>query len=451
MRVLVVDDSATIRRIVSTILKEVGYSVATSPDGADALDRVQREPFDLVLVDFVMPRLNGFQFAQAVRSISSLQSLPLVLMSARAESIAERFVTSTGAAAWITKPFTPSTLLAVVESALELSGRITEPEEDLADDAALPGARSAVQPVPLVSRRVTGAPRVPAQPGEAVARALLPVLESIGLRAQPEALARALAAELTGKATHELVAAVEDLAGPRAALEGRIEQVGLGEVLQLLALQKQTGVLRVERLGVARARSVAIGVRRGRIDGCVGGGFDEGMRLGEFVVVGGGRREDVERVAASPRVAGELFGEALQREAGASAEQVAEALDRQSRELAYECLGWTEGRFRFDVGASLVPAQRARLGIGSDAVVMEAMRRQDEWRQMRELIPTDDMVLERTAVVDFSADPEARAVLDAVDGARSVRALSRALAMRPFELCGLLCRLLRAKALSVAA
>ncbi|MEZ4392808.1 MAG: response regulator [Polyangiales bacterium] len=451
MRVLVVDDSATIRRIVSTILKEVGYSVATSPDGADALDRVQREPFDLVLVDFVMPRLNGFQFAQAVRSISSLQALPIVLMSARAESIAERFVTSTGAAAWITKPFTPSTLVAVVESALARSGRLAEPEEDLDDDVAGSGPRSAVQPVPLVSRRVTGAQRAPAQPGEAAARALLPVLESIGLRAAPEALARALAAELTGKVTHELVAAVEDLAGPRAALEGRVEQVGLGEVLQLLALQKQTGVLRVERLGVARARSVALGIRRGRIDGCVGGGFDDGMRLGEFVVVAGGRREDVERVASAPRAAGELLGEALQREGVASAERVAEALDRQSRELAYECLGWTEGRFRFDVGASLVPAQRARLGVASDAVVMEAMRRQDEWRQMRELIPSDDMVLERTAVADLRADPEARAVLEAVDGARSVRALSRALAMRPFELCEALCRLLRANALAVAA
>ena len=87
-RVLVVDDSATIRRIVILILGEAGYSVATAPDGAEALDRVQRERFDLVLVDFVMPRLNGFQFAQALRSIAALRDLPVVLMSARAEVIA---------------------------------------------------------------------------------------------------------------------------------------------------------------------------------------------------------------------------------------------------------------------------------------------------------------------------------------------------------------------------
>lgn len=447
MRVLVVDDSATIRRIVSAILTEAGYSIVASPDGADALDRVQREGFDLVLVDFVMPRLNGFQFAQAVRSIQALRELPIVLMSARAELIADRFLATTGAAAWLTKPFTPTALLDAIESALSASARVSLRSSAEADASSV---RASVSPLPLVSRRGSGTYRGVAQPGEVLARALQPALLRLGVQVSHEALSGALQTELQGRVTDELHAAIDALSGARAALEGRLEQVSLGEVLQLLVLQKQTGVLRVES-GGARSRSVALGLRRGRIDGCVASGFDERFRLGEFLAVEGVSRESLERADAMAPAAGELFGELLQREAIAPPLAVAAALERQSRELVYECLAWSEGRFRFEAAASLVPAQRARLGLAAEALAMEAMRRKDEWRMIRELIPSDESVLARTSLAAGASDDEARAVLAAIDGVRSVRALSRALAMRPFELCGVLCRLLRERALSVAA
>ena len=82
-RILVVDDSPTIRRLVRSVLEESGYDVSTAPDGQAALDLLQREDFDLALIDFVMPRINGYQLAQSIRAIDRLRELPLVLMSAR--------------------------------------------------------------------------------------------------------------------------------------------------------------------------------------------------------------------------------------------------------------------------------------------------------------------------------------------------------------------------------
>lgn len=117
-RVLVVDDSATLRRVLTMHLESGGYEVELAADGAEALERVQRAPFDLVLTDFVMPRLNGYQLAQAIRSIPSLARLPVVLVSARAEAVAPRFVAQTGAAGWIAKPFSSAQLLTVVGRAL---------------------------------------------------------------------------------------------------------------------------------------------------------------------------------------------------------------------------------------------------------------------------------------------------------------------------------------------
>lgn len=439
-RVLVVDDSATVRRIVSAVLAEAGFSVSGAGDGAEALERVQRERFDLVIVDFVMPRLNGFQFAQAVRSVASLRELPLVLMSARAEAIAERFMAATGSTAWLAKPFAPSELLAVVRGAL-LAERPegTEAEEVL---------RSAVQPVPLVSRRTGGPSRPAADPADVVARALQPVLHAAGVSVGVESLRAALAAQLGGRVAPELAAALEELGGPRPALEGRLEHVGLGEVFQLLALQGQSGVLRIDRAGAARR--VCVGVRKGRVDGCTGAAFDDDLRLGQFLVAQGVAGESVERAAAEPRAAGELLGERLQREGVVSDAQLARALEQQSCELIYECLGWSEGRFRFDAGASLVAAQRARLNLAADGVVMEGMRRLDEWRVMRAMIPSDAVVLTR-AEGDAEVDDHGRAVLTEVDGVRDVRDLRHALGMSRFDLCQVLCRLLRARVLAVAA
>jgi CheY-like chemotaxis protein len=117
-RVLVVDDSATVRKIVRAVLEEAGYEVSDAPDGQQALEIIQRHPFDLCLVDFVMPRLNGYQFAQAVRSIAHLRTLPIVLMSAKADQIGERFMRQTAAIDAITKPFPPDAILAVVAHAL---------------------------------------------------------------------------------------------------------------------------------------------------------------------------------------------------------------------------------------------------------------------------------------------------------------------------------------------
>src|SRR5687767_8264743 len=117
-RVLVVDDSPTIRKVVAAILEDNGYETLTADNGDDALKRLRSEAVDLVLTDFVMPRMNGYQFCREVRSDASLRELPIILMSAKGDKIRGQFVDQTGAIDAITKPFDPLGLLAVVEGAL---------------------------------------------------------------------------------------------------------------------------------------------------------------------------------------------------------------------------------------------------------------------------------------------------------------------------------------------
>src|SRR5688500_15567704 len=138
-RILVVDDSPTIRKVVCAILEASAFSPLPAQDGQEALELLGHEKIDLVLLDFVMPRMNGYQFCRELRSRPEHKALPIVLMSAKGDKIRGQFVQQTGAVDAITKPFDARGLVAVIEGALKKheEGRSrpvpdveTMPEED---------------------------------------------------------------------------------------------------------------------------------------------------------------------------------------------------------------------------------------------------------------------------------------------------------------------------------
>src|SRR6478752_3228622 len=118
-RILVVDDSPTIRKVVCAILEASSFSALPAQDGQEALELLLTERVDLVLLDFVMPRMNGYQFCRELRAQPRLRGLPVVLMSAKGDKIRGQFVQQTGATDAITKPFDARGLVAVVEAALK--------------------------------------------------------------------------------------------------------------------------------------------------------------------------------------------------------------------------------------------------------------------------------------------------------------------------------------------
>jgi DNA-binding response OmpR family regulator len=416
-RVLVVDDSPTIRKVVSSVLERHGFVATQAPDGQTALEKLAEASngagdangggkIDLVLVDFVMPRMNGFQFCRAVRESALLRATPVVLMSAKSDRIRDNFVRQTGAIDAITKPFDAQALIAVIENAIRRAEEWRQREEEASSE------------------------RTAAEEAEPIARS------------RPSA---------------EI---------PRGALTGDMAIIPIGAVLQLLQIESKTGSLVVSDTKM----EVTISMRDGLIDLVQARGAGSEFRLGRYIVEHGlATPADIDRILRDnsptprppppgakhgkeegPTHGRRLLGDLLVDSGTVTKEQLREALARQSSELVYEVVRWPGGRFEFRLDPLPPLAESARLALPVASVVMEGFRRVDEWRIVEETLGSFDSVLlaDLGAVdalgLDRLAKPEQK-LLDMIDGEKTVREIVAHSHMSSFDACKILFSLLEAR------
>ena len=104
-RILIVEDEPNIVESLSFILRRAGFDVDTVTDGAEALDRVRRQAFEVLVLDIMLPGMNGLDVLKAIRSDQTLSSLPVVVLTAKGQANDRRTAEAIGASAFITKPF----------------------------------------------------------------------------------------------------------------------------------------------------------------------------------------------------------------------------------------------------------------------------------------------------------------------------------------------------------
>lgn len=112
--ILIVDDSASVRQVVSISLKNAGYDVIDAVDGEDALRRLDGRKLHLVISDVNMPRLDGIGLLTKMKAIPAYRFTPVIMLTTEAGDAKKQQGREAGAKAWVVKPFQPDQLLGAV-------------------------------------------------------------------------------------------------------------------------------------------------------------------------------------------------------------------------------------------------------------------------------------------------------------------------------------------------
>lgn len=109
-KVLVVDDEVFIRRMIEVRLRVAGFTVIEAENGVDAVEKTISERPDLIIMDVMMPRMDGFQACEAIRSNPEISGTPILMLTARGQQIDVEKAMALGILEYITKPFSPKEL-----------------------------------------------------------------------------------------------------------------------------------------------------------------------------------------------------------------------------------------------------------------------------------------------------------------------------------------------------
>ncbi|TDI11677.1 MAG: response regulator [Acidobacteria bacterium] len=109
-KVLICDDEPYIRESLSYVAREAGYEVSTAEDGEEAVQKAVQELPDLIFLDLMMPRRNGFEVCQALRANESTKDIHIIILTARGQDVDRVQGGQAGANEYFTKPFSPRKL-----------------------------------------------------------------------------------------------------------------------------------------------------------------------------------------------------------------------------------------------------------------------------------------------------------------------------------------------------
>lgn len=431
-RVLVVDDSPTIRRVVGSVLQRAGHEVVTAESGDQGLVEIAAFDPDIVLLDVVMPGMGGLEVLERIDEQFGDEGPPVILMCTRTDQVptVDREMRRRGVVDTITKPFSPEALLAVVHHSLEKHGR----RQRTSDATRVVMALASIAAASDHDMQVEGETRVNN------ARNTF----SDDERTTPGGRLMASGGATVIQSTYGVPVSPPMPLPAGVALMGDLTIIALPEVLQLLKFQSHTGLLEVEagglRFEVGFIGGAIVSVHARDEDG--GPPRQGQMLLGRYLVTAGLVDEaalDAQLLASSPHPIGERLVEA----GVITGDELRRTVAEQAQDLLVELLRARRGVFALKMGDTLLPATAIRPGWSVDALMFEALRRIDEWGVIESEVPSFEARFAVRGTLDetgLSAE-EASLLRSLVRGPARVRDLVKRSSLLPFDVCRVVYRL----------
>ncbi|MCX7785798.1 MAG: response regulator [candidate division WOR-3 bacterium] len=117
-KILVVEDDANLSKLIRIRLEENGFEVITAYDGLEGISQVRKHKPDLIVLDLMLPKLDGYQVCTIIKNHEAFSKIPIVILTARSSIEAKEIALKTGAEAFIVKPFDGQKLVATIKNLL---------------------------------------------------------------------------------------------------------------------------------------------------------------------------------------------------------------------------------------------------------------------------------------------------------------------------------------------
>ena len=125
-KILVVDDDAELIELISFNLKQAGYSIGTASNGVDAIKKARSLEPNLIVLDVMMPELDGFAVCEILRRDSTTATIPILMLTALSSELGRVAGLGSGASDFVTKPFSPRVLVQRIEELLQKTANSTQ-------------------------------------------------------------------------------------------------------------------------------------------------------------------------------------------------------------------------------------------------------------------------------------------------------------------------------------
>jgi DNA-binding response OmpR family regulator len=410
-KILDIDDSPTVQRLIEMILASQGYKVILASDGEEGIAKARSERPAVILVDFVMPKMNGFQVCKILKEDPDFHDTPIILVTSKGDKVGSKFVDALGITDFFTKPFQPDELLGKIRDVI--NKRKTAP----------------LQPPPLPERERESRPAVlstppdtaPSSAGiEAIVRSVVAQMFDVFVKTKlPEIIHQELVKAHRGEVT--------------AGIQGNLASVRIAEVMQLLGLQQQTGRVVINSPGDA----VEIYFKDGLVvlasANCNGSRTAVEALLKQSCRING---DSLRHVLSVAERTSQPIDRILVREKMIDQKTFTERLRRHTESAVYKVMDWKDGDFYFEKTTS--PVFAVPIQIKVDDLLLEGARRSDEWNLIQKKIPDFTMVFE--PMIGNADELASRGMSDIdlkvfslVNGSRTVRDIIETLNLDDFD------------------
>ena len=410
--ILVVDDDKAVQEMLKDLLVRHNYEVHTCRDGKQVMPELAKHHYDLLILDVLIPHMNGFVLMEQIRSDIMLRDLPVIMISGiyRSRNHRADMTTRYNVIDYLDKPLSTDRLLDLVgrvvsaasDPAPTTSARPTEKKPGAADfDEALaellPEIRSQPEPVPLTkpkSEPVTLVKPKSKEPAEEPKRLIVP--------AKP---IRVSAKLVDTSAKHERKevesAAKHSFKKDAFAAQGSIGKVSVPAVLGSFWHQRASGGLLLRREEIKKIVYLKDGnpfhIKSNLVSECLGQ-----ILLKERLI----NKEQCEQSVETMKKTGQRQGEILVQMGALTPKNLSFALELQLETKLFETFTWTSGEYRFNAGMDLPPANN-ELSWTGPAVVVDGIRRAFDDRRLTALLK--DIMAERLKFSDENLDAVAGA------------------------------------------